>query len=98
MHGGMQPPEKGGAGLPPPRLRPQPGAPANWWAPPGHRLRAVGSLLDLLCFFGYGWIQFGVEMGFLIIFDCAFLNSSFGFCAFSIMLFSSTWYTIYPAK
>jgi len=68
MHGGMQPPEKGGAGLPPPRLRPQPGAPATWWAPPGHRHRMACSLLDLLYCFGYDWVQFDVEGGLLVYF------------------------------
>jgi len=72
MHGGMQPPEKGGAGLPPPRLRPQPSRPHlattfTWLAP---------------C-----WISFAasvtigsssmLKVGFLFIFDCALVNSSF---------------------
>jgi len=41
---------------------------ATWWAPPGHYLRVACSLLDLICCFGYDWVQFDVEGGLLIYF------------------------------
>jgi len=66
MHAAMQPPEKGGTELPPREVCPHQGAAAPLVGPPGHRLRVVGSSLgpDPSC--GYGWIQFGVLVGFSI--------------------------------
>ena len=87
MHAGMQPREKGGAGLPPPRLRSQPGAPATWWAPPGHRLHMACSLLDLLCCFGYDWVQFDVEGELLVYFwlrTCEFVFCKLRFLYFIV--------------
>jgi len=60
MHAAMQPPEKGGTELPPR------GAAAPLVGPPGHRLRMVGSSLGPDPSHGYGWIQFGVLVGFSI--------------------------------
>jgi len=54
MHAAMQPPEKGGTELPPRRVRPH-----HWWAPWPPSLGRDPSR-------GYGWIQFGVLVGFSI--------------------------------
>ena len=48
MHAAMQPPEEGGAGEPPPGLRPHLVAPATWVGPPSHHLRVVGCALGLI--------------------------------------------------
>jgi len=56
MHAAMQPPEKGGTELPPRGLV----------GPPSHRLRVVGLSLGLDPSRGYGWIQFGVLVGFSV--------------------------------
>jgi hypothetical protein len=66
MHAAMQPPEKGGTELPPRGVRPHQGAAAPLVGPPGHRLRVVGSSLGPDPSRGYGWIQFGVLVGFSI--------------------------------
>jgi len=67
MHAAMQPPEKGGTELPPRGVRPhQGGCGRTTGGPPGHRLRVVGSSLGPDPSRGYGWIQFGVFVGFSI--------------------------------
>jgi hypothetical protein len=66
MHAAMQPPEKGGTKLPPRGVHPDQGAAAPLVGPPGHRLRVVGSSLGPDPSRGYGWIQFGVLVGFSI--------------------------------
>jgi len=66
MHATMQPPEKGGTELPPRGVRPHQGAAAPLVGPPGHRLRVVDSSLGPNPSRGYGWIQFGVLVGFSI--------------------------------
>ena len=58
MHAAMQPREEGGAGEPPPGLRPHLVAPATWVGPPGHHLRVVGCALGPDPPRGYGWVQF----------------------------------------
>jgi hypothetical protein len=81
MHGGMQPPEKGGAGLPPPRLRPQPGGPHlatafAWLAPCWTSFAASATIESSLM----------LKVGFLFIFDCALVNSSFALSLFYYFL------------
>ena len=66
MHAAMQPPEKGGTELPPREVRPHQGVAAPLVAPLGHRLRVVSSSLGPDPSRGYGWIQFGVLVGFSI--------------------------------
>jgi hypothetical protein len=66
MHAAMQPPEKGGTELPPRGVRPHQGAAAPLVGPSGHYLRVVGSSLGPDPSRGYGWIQFGVLVGFSI--------------------------------
>jgi len=66
MYAAMQPPKKGGSELPPRGVRPHHGAPAPLVSPRGHRLHVVGSSLGLDPSRGYGWIQFGVLVGFSI--------------------------------
>ena len=66
MHAAMQPREKGGTEVPPRGVRPHQGAAAPLVGPPGHRLRVVGSSLRPDPSRGYGWIQFGVLVGFSI--------------------------------
>jgi len=66
MHAAKQPPEKGATELPPQGVRPHQGAAEPLVGPPGHRLRVVGSSLGPDPSRGYGWIQFGVLVGFSI--------------------------------
>jgi len=66
MHATMQPLEKCGTELPPRGVRPHQGAAAPLVGPPGHRVRVVGSSLGLDPSRGYGWIEFGVLVGFSI--------------------------------
>jgi len=64
MHAAMQRPEKGGTELLPRGVRPHHGAAAQLVGAPSHRLRVVGSSLGPDPSRGYGWIQFGVLVGF----------------------------------
>jgi len=66
MHAALQQPEKGGTELPPRGVRPHQGAAAPLVGPPGHRLHVVDSSLGPDPSRGYGWIQFGVLVGFSI--------------------------------
>ena len=66
MHAAMQPPEKGGTELPPRGVRPHKVAAAPLVGSTGHRLHVVGSYLGPDPSRGYGWIQFGVLVGFSI--------------------------------
>jgi len=66
MHAAMQPPEKGETELPPRGVRPHQGVAAPLVGPPGHRLHVLGLSLGPDPSRGYGWIQFGVFVGFSI--------------------------------
>ena len=66
MHAAMQPLENGGTELPPQGVRLHQGAVAPLVGPPGHRLRVVSLSLGPDHSRGYGWIQFGVLVGFSI--------------------------------
>jgi len=83
MHGGMQPPEKDGPGLPPPGVRPHQGAPAHWVGPRGHRLCVVSLALGLDLSHGYDHAQFCVVRAFLYFLGLRISESVFWYFALS---------------